>query len=283
MKLSKIKHKALLFLVVVMLGLSFQACSSERKVAIAYTKKAPSISIMVLKPAKLFKVNQKVYILDSIGSVSPENEAAVLLENSLFLKQLDDTLFMANYSLGYQKELAKFGFKVYTESQMESFMQLDSNTIQISIAQIELEETLYTFRDETQMFGQQYYHDHNLNAVYVNSWFEISPFNKETNDTSIYFTTDMLVDQVDGIFDYDQFSGQMRYMYNIDSMTTDMLYNFAYDLGRVYAGYTFDYLMNKSIDKQVPKEKRTERYWRFDPYTHTFYLADEDRFISLDE
>jgi hypothetical protein len=283
MKLTKIKHKAFLFLVLAVLGLSFQACSSERKVAIAYTKKAPSISIMVLKPAQLFKVNQKVYLLDSIGSVSPEKKAAVLLENSLFLKQLNDTLFIANYMLGYTKELTKFEFNVYTESEMDTFMQLDSNTVQISVAQIELEETLYTFRDETQVFGQQYYHDHNLNAVYVNSWFEISPLNKEPQVSSVYFATDMLVDQVDGVFDYDQFSGEMRYMFNIDSINTDMLYNFAYDLGRVYAGYTFDYLMNKDIDKNVPEEKRTERYWRFDPYSTTFFLAGDDRFISLDE
>ncbi len=281
---DKTKYMALTgFLGLVLLSFTFQACSSERKLAIAYTKKAPSIHLMVLKPTALFKVNQKLYLLDSLGPVSDENKEKVLLDNSLFLKDLSDSLFMANYMLGYTSELTKFGFKVYDESQMDAFMSLDSNAIQISVAQVELEETLYTFRDEIQMYGQNYYHDHNLNAVYVNSWFEISAVNRPPDENHIYFATDMLADQVDGVFDYDQFAGQMRYMYNIDSINTDMLYNFAFDLGRVYAGYTFDYLLNSELDRLVPAEKRTEKYWRYDPYSHTFFLAEDDRFISLDE
>lgn len=238
---------------------------------------------MVLQPDKLFKINQKVYLLDSLGPVEEERKAEVLLNNSLYLKHLNDSLFTANYLLGYTKELTKFGFQVFTENQMQAFMNIDTNAVQITVAQIELEETIYTFRDETQLFGQTYYHDHNLNAVYVNSWFEIMPINDIHAKPLIQFATDMLVDEVVGAFDYDQFSGQMRYMFNTDTISTAMLYEFAYDLGRVYAGYTFDLLLNSELDKNLPQDKRSERYWRYDPYSKTFFLAGEDRFITLDE
>ena len=268
------------FVVIVVLALSIQACTIERKTAVAFTKKANVTSLIVLQPDQLFKLNQKLYLLDSLGPVDEDREAEVLLENSLFLKDLNDSRFVDNYMLGYKNELARFGFHVYDASTLDKIPAKDSNVIQVSVAQIELEETLYPFRDETQIYGQNYFHDHQLNAVFVNSWFDITPLN---NKSSIYFATDMLVDQVESTFDYDVFSDQVRYMYNLEPMSTDMLYQFAYDLGRVYAGYTFDYLLNTELDRVLPPEDRTDRYWRYDPFSQTFFLAGEDRFISLEE
>ena len=268
------------FVVIVVLALSIQACTIERKTAVAFAKKANVTSLIVQQPDQLFKINQKLYLLDSLGPVDKEREGEVLLENSLFLKDLNDSRFVDNYMLGYKNELARFGFHVYDASTMDQLPAKDSNVIQVSVAQIELEETLYPFRDETQIYGQNYFHDHQLNAVFVNSWFDITPLN---NKSSIYFATDMLVDQVESTFDYDVFSDQVRYMYNLEPMSTDMLYQFAYDLGRVYAGYTFDYLLNTELDRVLPPEDRTDRYWRYDPFSQTFFLAGEDRFISLDE
>ncbi|OFY49227.1 MAG: hypothetical protein A2W85_15150 [Bacteroidetes bacterium GWF2_41_31] len=268
------------FVVIVVLALSIQACTIERKTAVAFTKKANVTSLIVLQPDQLFKINQKLYLLDSLGPVDEDREAEVLLENSLFLKDLNDSRFVDNYMLGYKNELARFGFHVYDASTLDKIPAKDSNVIQVSVAQIELEETLYPFRDETQIYGQNYFHDHQLNAVFVNSWFDITPLN---NKSSIYFATDMLVDQVESTFDYDVFSDQVRYMYNLEPMSTDMLYQFAYDLGRVYAGYTFDYLLNTELDRVLPPEDRTDRYWRYDPFSQTFFLAGEDRFISLEE
>ncbi|PKP32370.1 MAG: hypothetical protein CVT99_04935 [Bacteroidetes bacterium HGW-Bacteroidetes-16] len=268
------------FVVIVVLALSIQACTIERKTAVAFTKKANVTSLIVLQPDQLFKINQKLYMLDSLGPVDKDREAEVLLENSLFLKDLNDSRFIDNYMLGYKNELARFGFHVYDALTMDQLPAKDSNVIQVSVAQIELEETLYPFRDETQIYGQNYFHDHQLNAVFVNSWFDITPLN---NKSSIYFATDMLVDQVESTFDYDVFSDQVRYMYNLEPMSTDMLYQFAYDLGRVYAGYTFDYLLNTELDRVLLPEERTDRYWRYDPFSQTFFLAGEDRFISLEE
>ncbi len=284
MKWSKnTTQRLFITLSLVMLGFAIQGCSSERKLAMSYADNTGSVKIMVLQPENIFKINQKIFLLDSLGSIEDNQKDDFLLNHSLYLQHLNDSLFIANYMLGYTKELTKFGFHVYTEKQMQEFMNADSNAIQISIAQIELEETIYTFRDEAQTFGQTYYHDHDLNAVYVNSWFEFTFLNNHNQKPPIYFATDMLVDQVNGVFDYDQFAGQMRYMYNTDTISTTMLYDFAYDLGRVYAGFTFDRLLNSELDLKLPLDKRSDRYWRYDPYSQTFFLGDDDKFITLDE
>jgi hypothetical protein len=272
-----------ILVVTAVLALSFQACSTERKTAVAYTKKANTISLLVLKPEHLFKINQKLYLLDSLEPVPKDQEAQLLLDSSLFLRYLDDSLFIAQYMSGYKSELVKFGFRVYDESNMEQFFNTDSNAIQVSVAQLELEETIYPFRDEGEIYGETYYHQHELNAVYVNSWFDIADVDHPTDKPSVYFATDMLVDQVNGTFEYDVFANQVRYLFNLEPLDTKMLTDFAYDLGRVYAGYTFDYLLNKELDKTLPPDERSGKYWRYNPYNRSFFLAGEDRFTPLDQ
>ena len=271
----------IIFILVVFQGIF--ACSSEKQLAIDFVDKTKSKSILIITPDYLFKANLKTYLMDSLGIANDENKDSLLLINSDFLSKLNDSLFLANYELGYAKTLYKLGFKVYNQNQMEQFLSIDSNTYQVNIAQIELEETLYTYRDEANVIDNYYYHDHNLNAIYVNSWFEINEVDKDEQNQKIYFTTDLITDIPDGAFDYDIFSGKVRYMYNIDSLELNSIYDFAYSLGNQYAKYTFDLLLNDELNKNIPAEERSNKYWRYDPTTRIFFVATDDKFILLDE
>lgn len=259
------------------------SCNPEKQLAIDFTYKSVNKNILILTPDYIYKSSLKTYMLDSIEFNKNDNKDSILLVNSDYLHKLNDSLFLANYVLGYAKTLSSFGFRIYSQNQIEDFMTLDSNTYQINIAQIELEETLYTYRDEIEYNDSYYFHDHNLNAVYVNTWFEFSNTNEVTNKQQVYFTTDMITDIPDGTFDYDIFNGKVRYMYNIDSLQVNALYTFAYRIGAEYARYTFDLLLNKDLDAKIPTEQRSETYWRYDPSYHTFYPATDDRFILLDD
>ncbi len=262
---------------------AISSCSLEKKIAADFVYKANSKNILVLTPDYLYKLNLKTYLIDSLDIGNNGNTDSLLLIHSDFLASLNDSLFMANYILGYTKSLSIYGFNVFVQNQTEEFLRKDSNSFQVNIAQIELEETLYTFRDEETIFDNQYFHDHNLNTVYVNSWFEISSLDENTSNNNIYFASDMISDIVEGMFDYDIFSSQIRYMYNIDSLKQDVLYAFAYRLGTVYAAYTFDLLLNNELIKQIDPSLKSPNYWRYNPITHTFYLAADDKFILLDD
>ncbi len=259
------------------------ACNPEKKLAIEFASKANTKNILVLTPDYIFKSNLKTYLMDSLGIADDKNKDSLLLVHSEFLSDLNDSLFIVNYTLGYNKALTSFGFRVFNQDQTEEFLSLDSNSYQINIAQIEIEETLYTFRDDIDVFDRNYFHDHNLNAVYVNSWFEIYNLNNNIDNHQIYFTTDMISDIPDGSFDYDIFSGKVRYMYNIDSLETDVLYDFAYKLGKDYAGYTFDFLLNNELNKKIHPDARSNKYWRYDPTNHIFFPATDDKFIPIEE
>lgn len=260
------------------------SCNPEKKLAVEFASKANTKNILVLNPDYLFKTNLKTYLMDSLGIEDDEHKDSLLLIHSEYLSDLNDSLFIANYMLGYTKTLSSFGFRVFSQNQIEQFLAIDSNSYQVNIAQIEIEETLYTFRDEVNVFDRKYFHDHNLNAVYVNSWFEIYNLNNNTsNNHQIYFTTDMISDIPDGSFDYDIFSGKVRYMYNIDSLKIDVLYDFAYRLGKEYAGYTFDFLLNDELNRKISPDARSNKYWRYNPSSHIFYPATDDKFIPINE
>lgn len=258
------------------------SCSLEKKLAIEFASSAKTKNILVLAPGHLFKTNLKTYIMDSLGIADDESKDSLLLLHSEYLSDLNDSLFIANYMFGYTNALGKFGFRVFGQDRTEQFLRNDSNSYQVNIAQIELEETLYTFRDEVTVYDEHFYHDHNLNAVYVNSWFEINNLDEDSPGQGIYFASDMITDIADGTFDYDIFSGRVRYMYNIDSLEMEVLYDFAYRLGKEYAGYTFDLLLNDELNRKIDPGIRSSKYWRYDPVNRVFFPATDDRFAPLD-
>ena len=257
-------------------------CNPEKKLAIEFASKANMNNVLVIEPQNVFKVNLKTYLLDSIEISDGQDKDSVLVANSEYLANLNDSLFIANYILGYKKTLSGYGIKVFDQDEADVFLSLDSNTHQISIAQIEIEETIYTYRDEALYYDKLYYHDHNLNAVYVNSWFEYSDLESDSSNQEIYFTTDLITDIPDGYFEYDIFNSKVRYLYNIDSLEQNMLYDFAYRIGTEYARYTFDLLLNNELNTKISPDQRSNTYWRFNPGKNTFYPALDDKFLPMD-
>ncbi len=263
-------------------GLLF-SCNPERKLAKAFVENNRSRSVVVLFPDFIFKTNQKTFILDSLNITDKTQSDSVLLANSLYLKDINDSLFLANFSLGFEKELSAFGFTVFEENGMVEFMEKDTNAFVVNVAQLELEESIYTHRDEELIYDAHYYHDQDLNAVYVNAWIEITRVDETTAEPNVYFATGVVTDDMEGQFTYDIFSGNINYVYNIDSLKIKDLYEGAYTLGRTYASYTYDFLLNHYLDKALPAGDRSATYWRYDPYEQSFFPAYDDRLVPLDE
>ena len=261
----------------------FLSCSSERKFATAFVDTSVERSVLVFFPDFLFKTSQKTFLLDSLDITDETQFDSVLLVHSKYLQYVNDSLFMANYILGFEKELSVFGFSVFDENKVAEFMEVDTHSFVINVAQIELEESIYTHRDEAVIYNAYYYHDQDLQAVFVNSWIEISKVNENTDKPNIYFATGLITDDMDGDFSYDLFTGKISFLYNIDSLKQTSLYNYAYELGRTNAGYSFDLLLNTYLDITVPKEERSDKYWRFNPNDKTFFPAYDDRLVPLDE
>lgn len=259
------------------------SCSTERKLAGSFVQSNDENSVLVFFPEFLFKTNQKTFLLDSLDIKDEALFDSVLMAHSKFLQFTVDSLFISNFELGFNKELSALGFSVYQESEIAEFMDVDSNAFVIHIAQIELEESIYTHIDEALVYDTYYMHEQDLEAIYVNAWLEIRKVNENTENPNVYFATAMISDEFEGDFVYDVFSGSISYVYANDSLQVSNLYKQAYKLGRTYASYTFDFLLNTYLDKAVPNKDRSDRYWRYNPYDKTFFPAYDDRLIPLDD
>jgi hypothetical protein len=267
--------------VLVLLMLFLTACSVEKKLARQFVSTGSQRSVLILGPEFIYKTNLKKDILDSLGIRDESLFDSVLFANSFFLKEIDDDKFLDNYLLGLEKELKVFGLNVYREEGTADFMEVDSNAFIINVAQLELEEDYYEYRDETRYYDNYFYHDHQLNSASVNSWFEISRINEESNTRKVYFASDVIIDDVEGNFTLDVFQSEVKYFYTIDTLQPDELYDYAYLLGRTYGGYTFDLLLNQYLDAQMEGD-RDDRYWRYDPYLDAFFPATDDKLVPLE-
>ncbi len=254
----------------------FSMGQSERKLAKEFVAQAPKISVSVTPPPFLYKYNLKTGILDSISYHNKREKDSILWVHSDFIQHIVDSVFIQRYMKGYVSELKKYGLHVIKND------TLINNAYSVNVAQIELEEQYYFFSDTAYYGNDVYVHHQFLNALDVSSWFSLRGPLLPGKSGKILFAENLLTDNIDGHFEIDPYSGEIKYLYRLDSLTVKKIYNYAQNLGRTYAGYTFDYLLNTFLDKKLPASRRTDRYWRYDPYRKRFFFAiDGDKFVPI--
>lgn len=261
----------------------FIGCSTEKKFANEFVRKSSQIQVMVLSPEFIYKNNLNTNIVDSLGITEEIIRDSLLWEQSDFLKEINDSLLIANYILGYKSELGAYNIRVIDEENANSLMSLDSNAYMINLAQIEIEEEDYEYRDETQIYDYVYYHDHLFTALNINSWFEINMINDNIASENIFYTTNTITDDLTSSYNYNMFSSQVEYIYEVDSLNLSKIYEYTYLLGRIYATYTFDFIMNRYIEEKKGFPIAKSDLLRYNPNTRSFIVAGKNRFISLDE
>ncbi len=274
MKTKNYSIRILLTTALLLLGLVSMG-QSERKLAKEFVAQASNINVKVTPPLFLYKYNLKTGILDSINYQNKREKDSILWVHSRFIQHIADSVFIRDFMKGYTSELKKYGLHLFPEKVQ------GKNVYTVNIPQIELEEQYYFFSDTAYYNNEIYVHSQYLNALDVSSWFSIHGPLVPTKSGKVLFAENLLTDNINGHFAIDPYSGEIRYLFKMDSLTVKKIYTYAQNLGRTYAGYTFDYLLNKFLDKYTPASHRTKRYWRYDPYHKKFFFAVDDRFVPL--
>jgi hypothetical protein len=263
--------------------LTTTSCSLEKKLAREFVKNSSQYNAMVLTPEIIYKNNLNTHIVDSLNITDEDERYSMLWEQSYFLKNIDDSLFIANYILGYKSELKSYGVNVFGNYNSADFFSLDSNAFMINIAQFEIEEEDFFYRDEAEIYDYVYFHDHLLKAVNINSWFEINKLNDNEQSQNMFYATNTITDDLNSSFDYNVFTGKVEYTQELDSLSIGKIYEYGYLIGRIYATYTFDFMMNRYIEQQKGIKTRKSDLLRYNPNNGSFFYSGENRFISLDE
>ncbi len=282
---SKMLTVKILTMVILVSGF-FYACNPEKKLAKQFVYQPGKRNALVFTPEFLYKTNQKTWLLDSLkGTFTEEQKDSLLWEMSKYIKNINDSVFIKKFSRGFFYQLAKYGFNVYDQDAIELFMKNDSNSYLINIPQIELDETIYPYKDKTVINGYTYFHQHYLNALDLSTWFEISHVNDTVINKEVMFASDLITDDLNGSFDYDEEKDQLKYYYNIDTLTISQVYNLAIELGKRYAGYTYDYLLNKYILAHKQPGDTLQYYWHYNLNYNKLYPVwdEEDKLIPVEE
>ncbi len=284
-RLSKLLTFRGVTMVILVTGLLF-GCNPEKKLAKEFVYSPAKRYALVIPPDFVFKYNTKTWLLDSIeGNFTDQQKDSLLWEMSDYIKNIDDSVFIIKFTRGYNYRLAKYGFDVFNPALSNLFMEKDSNAYVINIPQIELDETIYPYKDKITLNGYTYFHQHYLNAIDVSTWFEITKVNDTTSGNPVLFAADLITDDLQGSFDYNEINDKLKYYYNIDTLTVDEVYNLAIVLGKRYAGYTYDYLLNKYIITKKATGDSLNYYWHYDLEKNKLYPVwdEEERFIPVDE
>jgi len=263
--------------------LLFTSCYPEWQLARSYVKSEQEVSILLLPTHYVFKTNLKTFEINGRNQMSREELDAVLIDKSLFLKDISDSIFLEHFINSMILEFENLGFRVYSGDLLDSFLLKGSPAIILHIAQIELEEHYVVHEDEEQFGDFIYYKNFDLNAITCNFWFDLSVLNDQQEPPQILFGAETITDQLTGYFTENLFTGKVNYRYHLSELNLDIIYRYARILGERYAGYTFDHLMNRYISIHKPPGKKPLYYMHYRRWNNTISPTTEDRFILLEE
>ncbi len=271
------------FAMIFMLGiLFFSSCSLEKKLAKKFVNQADKMAAVVLMPDLTFVVNNKTEQTIPAFFFEDAKENSDLLAETIVLSDLSDEIVLGTFSNSYMTELSNYGIKVYAESDMAEFMKHDSNSFMLNIAQVELMEFTTVEEDAISVGEEVYSKDIWLNGLNMAVWLELNAIDMHNAKPVMLFAENDLFDYYKGYFTQKFFTGAIEYQLTIDTITANDAVDFVHYLGRLYAAYTFDYILNNYLFNNLPESEYKGIYYRYDPYRKMFLHTEEDRFMILD-
>jgi hypothetical protein len=271
---------SLLVLAVLMLS----GCSIEQRLASAFVETAKPDEFLLLRPSYLFKYNLKTFEVPGADSMDVTIRDSILLAKSLFLKDVDDSVFLDHFTAGFEKGLQSYGASVVPETSIDTLLVKQGTPYVVNIAQFSLEEYIHPYSSEEDVYGEVVVIDGiDLNAVNYNVWMELGRMNTEKKN-KVLFLSDYLLDSMNGTLKQNLISGKLSFDFTIDTMTVAQVYVFAGRFGEKSAEYLFDYLMNNYIGDNLPENYPYERYYyHYDrERKYSYPVGEEDRVIELD-
>ena len=253
-----------LFPVFVLLLIFFTSCQTELKLAKKYMAERQGIQAAVYFPEK---AEVTVEYNTKLGK---QTEVLNGFNQDLFL----DVMYNA-----YAKAMGDYGLEVYVPEDPDQ-VQVDSTHWLVMLSRMEISGRITEYEDYLFSDTDEYSYKHPLNTVNVASWFEVS----DGDWKPVLFCEHNLMDGFDSNTDYSFWSNKIDYSYTIDTLKLNDVYNYAVYLGKLYAGYTYDYMMNSYVGAELKKKGYNyQLLLRYDPYEKQLrYAGEDDGFVEIE-
>ena len=252
------------------------SCSEQHNVARRFVKNNRKTVVALYLPERLEKRNlRNDSIPDNLTDSSLQVQIAYLEKQVKVIDKVNDDKLLDIIYLSMQETLRDYGLKVeYWEDEIS---QPDSTHWVIEIPRIEITEVCEPQRFCDWVYGNRYCLDVPVDLVNVAIWFNIA------NDTTstMTFTEQNYFNDTDVVFDVDYERNKVISKTYCDTISIEGFYKFATILGRLYAGYCYDFMMNKYIDNHQVEPIDTLYRFRYDPYERYFYRTNRDYLIEI--
>lgn len=257
------KMRRINYLVILLVGGLLAGCSMERRLAYDFVSKSEQAKVAVYFP-------QQVEFKNCRGAEHGDTLVA--------LKDVDKALFLQIMHNSYLRTLEEYKLELYTPDD-DNEIQVDSMHWLVSLSNMEVQEMVSLQEDSWIVGEERVTYELFLNTVNTASWFELN--NKEWSP--LLYVERELKDDFDSKIDFSYYSGAVNYSYYIDTIQADDVYSYAVFLGKLYAGYTYDYFLNAFVrDKMLEKDRHPSVYYRYDPYMKQLQRSvDGDRFVVI--
>lgn len=268
-----------LSILLLIIGIIIVSCSVESKIAEEKVLRS-NFKAVIIGPEFIHKVNLKIDLLTKEDSLSTNNLDSLIYYRSDIIQHLDDSIFIQHCLISMQNELIiNYEVKLYNSN--SEFDKLPDSTFILTFAEIEIEE-LYAIsenlmRDKN---GRVYYEEKLVNSINLNSWFELE-YKVIPNELFpiLYSSFKVFVPKSDSSVD----------LYKDDSKTDSIslnsmlkIYESAELVGKKYASYFYDYMLNVKIFEQMPKGQKPNYYMHYEYKNGRIYPIYDDMFIELE-
>ena len=243
------------------MAVTFASCGSEFKLAKSFAEQSQRTRVAVYFPETV----QVTLIQDKEGDYTK------------VLDSVNQNMFLDIMYASYADALRQQGLDVYIPDDQDH-IQVDSTHWLVILSKMEIQGLYTEYVDHLFDFLNEYNYPFALNTVNVASWFDI-------NDGEWHPT---LFDEHNLKDDFSSYVTRSReigtqYHYNITPLKADDVYNYAVYLGKRYAEFTYDYMMNRYIESDLAKKSQYPRFqihWNQGEKTYE-YLLEGEEFIEL--
>ena len=240
------------------------SCQTEKRLAKRYVAERPHIAAAVYFPEQ--------------AEVKVEYNAQ-LNKQTKVLQGFDQDMFLDVMYNAYAETMYDYGVEVYVPEDADN-VQVDSTHWLVILSQMEVVGRITEYEDYLFSDMDEYSYKHPLNTVNVASWFEVN----DGEWRPVLFCEHNLMDGFDSKTDFSIWTNTIDYSYSIDTLELQDIYNYAVYLGKLYAGYTYDYMMNDYVRAELKKKGYAyQLLLRYDPYKKQLrYAAEDDGFVVVE-
>ena len=243
-----------------LLAVLLSSCGTEIKLASKFVGSAkPRAAVYFPEEA------QVTYIPDADGNYPN------------MLDSLDQNAFLDIMYAAYAKEMKVYGVEVYIPEDQDN-VPVDSLNWLVVLSKVEIQGLYTDYVDRLFNFFDDYEYTVSLNTVNVAAWFDCNDgqwLPTQFDEYNLMEDFDSYLTKVD--------ADKMEYHYDITPLKMKDIYDYAVFLGKRYAGFTYNYMMNRYIESEMGKNQKTPRFkLRWDPSEDgLFFMEPEEGFLEL--